>query len=275
MKNDEQKKPELINSKGENLKVKEAMKDESPINLEKIKFFTENCENQEIKDKEIYLEQNGYNTGSVFYDKFSKRIIYFDFAENCILIYNRTKTALKTKLKVYFNFKVLNSCIDKKSTFLLIFANPNINNKFIFVYCIAKETFYSQLKEDYSYLLNMFFIEKNFFCLVFVHQIKFYLCDNLSDEVKPLKTLDYSKILINNFFFVRQYLILLIHRGDNSFDMYSLRKNEIELIKTFNEVFNTRSVMFKSSSKGSFFSNLFSSRAEYLKSQKLNILNNE
>jgi hypothetical protein len=274
MNNKEEKKSELINNKGENLKAKESTKDESPINLEQIKFFTENCENKEIKEKEISFVKNGYNPGSVFYDKFSKRIIYFNFAENCILIYNRTKTVLKTKLKVYFNFKILNSCIDKKSTYLLIFANPNINNKFIFVYCIAKETFYSQLKEDYSYLLNMFFIEKNFFCLVFAHQIKFYLCDNLSDEVKHLKTLDYSKILINNFFFVRQYLILLIHRGDNSFDMYSLRKNEIELIKTFNEVFNTRSVMFKSSSKGSFFSNLFSSKAEYLKSQKLNILNN-
>ena len=44
--------------------------------------------------------------------------------------------------------------------------------------------------------------------------------------------------------------------------MYSLRKNEIELLKTFNKVFNTMNVMFKSNSKGGFFSNLFSSKAD-------------
>mgnify|MGYP002624472679 CR=1 FL=1 len=83
-----------------------------------------------------------------------------------------------------------------------------------------------------------------------------YLCNMENDEVKNIKTLDYGKVLITNFFFVRQYLILLIHRDDNYFDMYSLRKNEVELIKSFNKVFNTINFMFKSTSKG-FFSNLF------------------
>ena len=82
-----------------------------------------------------------------------------------------------------------------------------------------------------------------------------------NDEVKNIKTLDYSKVPISNFFFVRQYLILLIYRDDNYFDMYSLRKNEVELIKTFNKVFNTLNVMFKSNNKG-FFSNLFTSKTE-------------
>ena len=60
---------------------------------------------------------------------------------------------------------------------------------------------------------------------------------------------------------MRQYLVLLIHRDDNFFEMYSLRKNEVELIKTFNKVFNTVSTMFKSNSKG-FFSSLFSSKVD-------------
>jgi hypothetical protein len=271
MKRSETITPTLIR-KEDKLKNKK-VKEESPINLQSIHFLTENNNNQKLKEKELDQIKNGYNPSQIFYDKYSKRIIYFNFTDNSISIYNRTRTSLKAKLKVYFNFKVLNSCVDKKLTFLLIFANPNVNNKFIFVYCIAKETFFSQLKEDYSYLINMFFIEKNFFCLVSVHQIKFYLCDQNSDEIKQIKTLDYSKILIKNFYFVRQYLILLIYRGDNSFDMYSLRKNEVELLKTFNEVFNTRSVMFKSSSKGSFFSNLFSSKSEYLKTQKIELMN--
>ena len=42
------------------------------------------------------------------------------------------------------------------------------------------------------------FVEKNVFCLVFVNQIKLYLCDQNSDEVKQIKSLDYNKILINN-----------------------------------------------------------------------------
>ena len=88
-----------------------------------------------------------------------------------------------------------------------------------------------------------------------------YLCNMENDEVKNIKTLDYGKVLISNFFFVRQYLILLIHRDDNSFDMYSLRKNEVELLKNFNKVFNTVNSMFKSNSKG-FFANLFSSKTD-------------
>ena len=240
----------------------------SPIDLNKINFTSENNNNKELNES---LIKNGYNSGSLFYDKYSKRIIYFNFQENTIYIFNRTKTSLKKKLNVFFNFKVLNSCVDKKVSFLLILANPNVNNKFIFVYCIDKETFLSQLRDDYSYLLNMFFIDKNFFCLVFVNQIKFYICDLLSDEIKQIKLLDYNKYLINNFFFVRQYSILLIHRGDNAFDMYSLRKNEIELIKSFNEVFNTRNVMFKS--RAHFFSHLFSSKSD-IKTKKIEIMNN-
>jgi hypothetical protein len=278
MKKENENNKKILNKKEGKDSKKLEIKDESPIKLLYLKFESDSNNNNqktEEKEKQLSMTKNGYEPGSLFYDKFSKRIIYFSFAEHSIYIYNRTKTTLKKKMKVFFNYKVLNACVDKKLTYLLIFANPNINNKFIFVYCISKETFLSQLKEDYSYLLNMFFIEKNFFCLVFADKIKFYICNQKSDEIKQVKTLDYSKLLINNFFFVRQYLILLILRGDNSFDMYSLRKNEIELIKTFNEVFNTRSVMFKSSSsKTSFFSNLFSSRTENLKARQLEIMNN-
>ena len=82
-----------------------------------------------------------------------------------------------------------------------------------------------------------------------------------NDEIKKISTLDYNKVFISNFFFVRQYLILLIQREDAYFDMYSLRKKEVELLKTFNKVFNTINFMFKSNNKG-FFSNLFSSKAD-------------
>ena len=151
--------------------------------------------------------------------------------------------------------------MDKKLTYLLIFANPFVNNKFIFIYSIEKETFVSQLKEDYSFFLSFFFVEKNSFCLVFVNKIMFFNCNMDNDEIKNVKTIEYGKNLISNFFFVRQYLVLLIHRDDNFFEMYSLRKNEVELIKTFNKVFNTVSTMFKSNSKG-FFSSLFSSKVD-------------
>ena len=36
-----------------------------------------------------------------------------------------------------------------------------------------------------------------------------YFLSKFNDEVKNIKTLDYSKVPISNFFFVRQYLILL------------------------------------------------------------------
>ena len=236
---------------------------DSPINLIPLNFIQEiksdNPSNEVIKkqqDLPSIKNKKIYEQSSFVYDKYSKRIIFFDVPNKTILIYNRTKTKLLKKLQVIFNFKVLNACVDKKLTYLLIFANPNVNNKFIFIYYIEKETFVYQLKDDYSYFLSFFFVEKNTFCLVFVNKIMVYLCNMENDEVKNIKTLDYGKVLITNFFFVRQYLILLIHRDDNYFDMYSLRKNEVELIKSFNKVFNTINFMFKSTSKG-FFSNLF------------------
>ena len=52
--------------------------------------------------------------------------------------------------------------------------------------------------------------------------------------------------------------------------MYSLRKNEIELLKNFNKVFNTKNSLFKS--KG-FFSNLFSSKIDK-KTRQIEIIKN-
>ena len=241
---------------------------DSPLNMNLIDFSQEipndDTQTEEIKtpqDLPSFKDKKIYDQSSFIYDKYSKRIIYFDVPKKKLLIYNRTKTKLLKKLQVTFNYKVLNACVDKKLTYLLIFANPFVNNKFIFIYSIEKETFVSQLKEDYSFFLSFFFVEKNSFCLVFVNKIMFFNCNMDNDEIKNVKTIEYGKNLISNFFFVRQYLVLLIHRDDNFFEMYSLRKNEVELIKTFNKVFNTVSTMFKSNSKG-FFSSLFSSKVD-------------
>jgi hypothetical protein len=244
----------------------------SPIKLEEISF--EHLDPEETK-KEITAptkSNNIYNPGTIFYDKYSKRLIYFNISKNEIYLYNRVKTSLLKKINVVFNFKVLNACVDKKLTFLLIYANPNMNNKFIFVYNIEKESFFSQIKKDFTSLLNMFFIESNIFCLAYVDKIEIHLCDQNSDEVKQIKLLDYSKMLINNFYFVKQYLILLIYKGDNSFDLYSLRKNEVELIKSFRQVFQTKSNIFKNP-RGSFFSSFFSAKNNTLQKQKTQIIN--
>ena len=269
-------KKEKVNKKDK----EEEIELDSPINLTQLDFTKELPLDDSSSIEETKVQQDLpstknkklYEQSSFIYDKYSKRIIYFDVPNKAILIYNRTKTKLLKKLQVVFNFKVLNACVDKKLTFLLIFANPNVNNKFLFLYYIEKETFVSQLKEDYSLLLSFFFVEKNTFCLVFVNKIMMYLCNMENDEVKNIKTLDYGKTLISNFFFVRQYLILLILREDNFFDMYTLRKNEIELLKSFNKVFNTMNTMFKSNSKG-FFANLFSSKID-IKTRQMQIMQN-
>ena len=273
MEKEKQEKNEQKNNlKEENKNKEENKQDEieldSPINLNPIIFSKEevmkSSSKEEIKtpqDLPSIKDKKVYEQSSFFYDKYSKRIIYIDVPKKMILIYNRTKSKLLKKLQVIFNYKVLNASVDKKLTYLLIFANPDVNKKFIFIYSIEKETFVSQLRDDYSYLLNFFFVEKNTFCLVFVDKIMVYLCNMENDEVKKISTLDYNKVFISNFFFVRQYLILLIQREDAYFDMYSLRKNEVELLKTFNKVFNTINFMFKSNTKG-FFSNLFTSKAD-------------
>ena len=266
-KNEQKNKPKEENKNKEDIKQDEIELD-SPINLNPIIFNEEELikfsKKEEIKTQEDHpsiKEKKVYEESSFFYDKYSKRIIYIDVPKKSILIYNRTKSKLLKKLQVFFNYKVLNVSVDKKLTYLLIFANPDVNKKFIFIYSIEKETFLSQLRDDYSYLLNFFFVEKNTFCLVFVDKIIVYLCNMENDEIKKISTLDYNKVFISNFFFVRQYLILLIQREDAYFDMYSLRKKEVELLKTFNKVFNTINFMFKSNNKG-FFSNLFSSKAD-------------
>ena len=100
-----------------------------------------------IKDKKLY------DQSSFIYDKYSKRLIYFNVPKKTILIYNRTKTKLIKKLHVFFNYKVLNACADKQLKHLLIFANPMVNNKFIFIYSIEKETF----------VYTLFFRRKKYF----------------------------------------------------------------------------------------------------------------
>ena len=275
---DEISKPKEEKHKKETKKENETELD-SPINLIPLIFNPDKdineSSNNEIKaypELPSRKNKNVYDQSSYIYDKYSKRLIYFNVPEKTLSIYNRRKSKLLKKLPVIFNYKVLNACVDKKLTYLLILSNPDGKNKFIFIYSIEKEMFVFQLKEDYSLLLNFFFIEKNTFCLVFVNKIMVYLCNMENDEVKNIKTLDYSKVPISNFFFVRQYLILLIYRDDNYFDMYSLRKNEVELIKTFNKVFNTLNVMFKSNNKG-FFSNLFTSKTER-KNRQIELMQN-
>ena len=119
---------------------------DSPININLIDFNQEipNDASQEEETKKIQdlpsiKDKKLYEQTTFVYDKYSKRIIYFDVPKKEILIYNRTKTKLLKKLQVAFNFKVLNACVDKKITYLLIFANPNVNNRFIFIYCSLKK----------------------------------------------------------------------------------------------------------------------------------------
>ena len=96
---------------------------DSPVNLIPIDFTqelkTEDPPNDEIKiqqDLPSTKDKNIYEQCSFVYDKYSKRIIYFDVPKKEILIYNRTKTKLLKKLQVSFNYKVLNACVDKKLT---------------------------------------------------------------------------------------------------------------------------------------------------------------
>ena len=253
----------------------ELEKDNSSINKKIIDFSPIKIENLDFLIEEINTNNNQINSKyniphSLFYDKYSKRIIYFNNKENLLLIYNRTKTSLKKKIKLFFNLKVLNASVDKKLNYLIMLVNPVAKNKFIYIYCLSKDIFLSQLKEDYTYLLNMFFVDNNFFCLIFTDQIKFYLCNLNSDTSKLIKTLDYKKVLINNYYFVKQYMIFIVQKGDYSFDMYSLRKNEIELIKTFTKLFYNRRESFRPSIKRTFFL----SKSKFLREQQTEILNN-
>ena len=118
---------------------------DSPLNMNLIVFSQEipNDDNQteetkkqqylpSIKDKKIYEQI------SFIYVKYSKSIIYFNVLKKEIFIYNSIKTKLSKKLQITFNSKILNVCVDKKSTYLLIFANSIVNN--IFIFYIEKES---------------------------------------------------------------------------------------------------------------------------------------
>ena len=141
MENDKPETPSINNISKEKQKNKEANMEntdselDSPIILTPIIFTGESDENDSTKDNKKSLQdvpsikdKKLYDQSSFIYDKYSKRIIYFDVPNKTILIYNRTKTRLIKKLQVFFNYKVLNACVDKKLTYLLIFANPNVNN---------------------------------------------------------------------------------------------------------------------------------------------------
>ena len=46
--------------------------------------------------------------------------------------------------------------------------------------------------------------------LIFIDHIKFYLCNLKNDSSKLIKTLDYKKVLIKNYYFVKQYMIFIV-----------------------------------------------------------------
>ena len=77
---------------------------DSPLNMNLIDFSQEipndDTQTEEIKtpqDLPSFKDKKIYDQSSFIYDKYSKRIIYFDVPKKKLLIYNRTKTKLLKK----------------------------------------------------------------------------------------------------------------------------------------------------------------------------------
>ena len=167
-----------------------------------------------------------------FYDKFSKKII--EISSNGIRIYNKNAKNLKANLKFLLPLDcIINISIDKTLNYILCLLinqqtekeNPKIK---LLLLNINKATVIESIKENFTFLLGMFFIGKiisitnpvknNFdmydFCLVFCDKVVFYGIE-MTQKIKKLSTIEVAKnILIKNYCYNYKHKILCLIKTD-------------------------------------------------------------
>ena len=191
----------------------------------------------EIKNFPIKNENNDYN--NIFYDEFSKRIIIVN--KNNLKVYNRIGTKLLKEFKSNFDNFIKFITINKECSYCLI-INILSNTETLSLYNDKQNNPLSTIKDNFNYLLNIFFISNTIVCFIYVNKIKFININSISNLKENIVINCDKTYLIVNFFYEKKYNILIIERTDKFFEIYNLNKKEFikESIKKFNLNFITK-----------------------------------
>ena len=226
----------------------------------------------ELNISKYFTEEENKNI-KIFYDQITKRIIVI--TPYLIKIFNRTGEELKRELHYTSIETVIFAVVNKEINYLLLCSELNVNQRMIF--CIKTESSNIILTintGNYSSLLGMFFITQYNFCIICSNRIEYYFIDPNTEECfQKLNVKCNGRYLISNFYYCRQYYILIIERTDNSFDIYNLRNKDFycDLVKNFSISFNEKKKKMHTRSKSktfqtvtNFFSiNKFNEKVEY------------
>ena len=231
------------------------------INKIKLSQFTKKGEKEEIE--------------YIFYDRFSKRLIQI-LKEN-VKIFNRTGTSLKKDIMIILPSSYIHMvCVDKETNYMLILVQVRDKTKMIPGINLKTQCVIDMLKGDFNYLLGMFFITTNNFCLVFSHKLVFFRVEP-SDEIKEILTIKISSdnILIQNYDFSQHFKILCLLRTDNTFDIYNLSNVQFykHSVKNFSLSYTLKEIDYEMGAfNGGIFSSLFNTESKLKKAQnKINL----
>ena len=208
----------------------------------------------ELNISKYFTEEENKNI-KIFYDQITKRIIVI--TPYLIKIFNRTGEELKRELHYTSIETVIFAVVNKEINYLLLCSELNVNQRMIF--CIKTESSNIILTintGNYSSLLGMFFITQYNFCIICSNRIEYYFIDPNTEEcIQKLYVKCNGRYLISNFYYCRQYYILIIERTDNSFDIYNLRNKEFycDLVKNFSISFNEKKKKMHTRSKSKTF----------------------
>ena len=216
----------------------------------------------ELNISKNFTEEENKNI-KIFYDQITKRIIVI--TPYLIKIFNRTGEELKKELHYNSIETVISAVVNKEINYLLLCSELKINQRLIFCINIQNSNLILTINTgNYSSLLGMFFITKYNFCIICSNRIEYYFIDPNTEECfQKLNVKCNGRYLISNFYYCRQYYILIIERTDNSFDIYNLRNKDFycDLVKNFSIIFNEKKKKMHTRSKSKTFqtvSNLFS-----------------
>lgn len=237
---------------------------------------TKENNNEIIKMQKInliqYTKREEINESDcIFYDKFSKRLI--QILKDNIKIFNRTGRTLKKDFTISLPSSSIHMvCVDKNTNYMLILVEINDKTKMILGINLNSQCVIHMLKGDFNYLLGMFFITTNNFCLIFSHKIVYFQIDSYTDEIKELLTIKFSNsnLLIQNFDYCRQYQILCIYKTDKIFDLYNLSKETFykNPAKKFDFDYTPKGVEYEMASfDGGLFSSFFNNSSKIKKAQ--------
>lgn len=207
----------------------------------------------------------------IFFDKFSKRLI--QILKYNVKIFNRTGTSLKKDITISLPSSCIHMvCVDKETNYMLVLVEVRDKTKMIPGINLNTQCVIDMLKGDFNYLMGMFFVTKNNFCLIFSHKIVYFKIDLFTDEVKELLTIKISdsNLLIQNFDYCRQFQILCIYKTDKTFDIYNLSKEAFYKTpaKKFDFDYTPKGVDYEMGSfDGGLFSSFFNNSSKIKKAQ--------